>query len=165
LEALIAAQEEAANALRAKVTDALLGFADKGLSIEQKNGKVYVSLEAKLLFPSGSTKIDPEGQKALIDLAKAIENQSELEIVVEGHTDTDKIRSNDIPRDNWELSVLRATAVVKIMEENSEINPKILAASGRSEFHPVDEEDKAKNRRIEIILAPNLNELFEIIEG
>lgn len=165
LEALIAAKDAAAAVLKQKVTDALLGFKDKGLTIEQKNGKVYVSLEAKLLFPSGSTKIDPSGQQALVDLAKAIEDQADLDIIVEGHTDTDKIRSKDIPRDNWELSVLRATAVVKIMKENSDIDPSILSAAGRSEFHPIDPEDKAKNRRIEIILSPNLNELFEMIEG
>jgi len=165
LEALIAAKDEAVNSLRKKVSDALLGFQDKGLTVEQKNGKVYVSLEAKLLFPSGSTKINTEGKQALIDLAKAIEDQSDLEIIVEGHTDTDQLRSNNIPRDNWELSVLRSTAVVKIMRENSAIDPKIISAAGRSEFHPIDPDDKAKNRRIEIILSPNLNELFEIIEG
>ena len=123
-----------------------------------------MSLEAKLLFPSGSTSINEEGKKALIDLAKAIENEADLEVIVEGHTDTDKIRSNTIPSDNWELSVLRATAVVKIMVNNSAVEPKILSASGRSEYHPVDEEDKSKNRRIEIILSPNLNELFDLIE-
>jgi chemotaxis protein MotB len=165
LEELIAAKDAAVNALKNTVSEALLGFKDKGLTIEQKNGKVYVSLEAKLLFPSGSTVINEEGKKALIDLAKAIENEADLDIIVEGHTDTDKIKSSDIPRDNWELSVLRATAVVKIMLANSAVSPQILSASGRSEFHPVDEADKARNRRIEIILSPNLNELFQIIEG
>ncbi len=125
----------------------------------------YVSLEAKLLFPSGSTVIDAEGKRALIDLANAIEGQSDMEIIVEGHTDTDALRSTSIPRDNWELSVLRATAVVKIMTENSKVSPLILSASGRSEYHPVDPEDKARNRRIEIIISPNLNELFEIIDN
>lgn len=165
LEDLLAQQEAAANALRDKVTKALLGFKDKGLTIEQRDGKVYVSMEANLLFPSGSTKINEEGKGALIDLAKAIESQADLEIIVEGHTDTDALNSANHPRDNWELSVLRATSVVKIMRENSAIQPTILTASGRSEHHPVDPEDKAKNRRIEIILAPNLGELFDIIEG
>lgn len=165
LEALLAKQQEAANALRDKISQALLGFKDKGLSVEQKNGKVYVSLEAKLLFPSGSTVINKEGEQALVDLAKAIEDQKDMEIIVEGHTDTDAIRSSSIPRDNWELSVLRATSVVKIMTANSSIDPKILAASGRSEYHPIDPDDKARNRRIEIIISPNLNELFQIIEG
>lgn len=165
LEELLAKQEAAANALQSKIQEALLGFKDKGLTVETRNGKVYVSMEAKLLFPSGSTNIDPNGKKALIDLAKAIEDETEMEIIVEGHTDTDALRSNSIPRDNWELSVLRATAVVKIMTENSGIKPVILAASGRSEFHPVDPDDKARNRRIEIIISPNLNELFQIIES
>jgi chemotaxis protein MotB len=164
LEELIAKKDAAVNDLKNRVSEALLGFKDKGLTVEQKNGKVYVSLEAKLLFPSGSTSINEEGKKALIDLAKAIENEADLEVIVEGHTDTDKIRSNTIPSDNWELSVLRATAVVKIMVNNSAVEPKILSASGRSEYHPVDEEDKSKNRRIEIILSPNLNELFDLIE-
>lgn len=164
LEALIAQKDAAVNDLKNRVSDALLGFKDKGLTVEQKNGKVYVSLEAKLLFPSGSTVIDANGEQALIDLAKAIEGEEGLEVIVEGHTDTDKLKSNNVPRDNWELSVLRATAVVKLMMSNSNIKPTILSASGRSEYLPVDPEDKAKNRRIEIILSPNLNELFDLID-
>jgi chemotaxis protein MotB len=165
LEDLLAKQTASANALRDKIQQALLGFKDKGLTVETRNGKVYVSLEAKLLFPSASTVINAEGKQALVDLAKAIEDQADMEIIVEGHTDTDALRSTSIPRDNWELSVLRATAVVKIMTENSSIKPAILAASGRSEFHPVDAEDKARNRRIEVIISPNLNDLFQIIEN
>lgn len=165
LEALLEAQNAAVSSLKDKVTHALLGFEGKGLTIDQRNGKVYVSLEANLLFPSGSTVINAEGKQALMDLAKAIEDQSDLEIIVEGHTDTDKMNSPNIPRDNWELSVLRATSVVKIMTANSALNPKILSASGRSQYIPVDPSDKAKNRRIEIILSPNLDELFQIIGG
>lgn len=165
LEDLLAKQEASANALRDKIQQALLGFKDKGLTVETRNGKVYVSMEAKLLFPSGSTVINDEGRKALIDLAKAIDEESDMEIIVEGHTDTDALRSQSIPHDNWELSVLRATSVVKIMTANSNIQPEILSASGRSEFHPVDPEDKSRNRRIEIIISPNLNELFQIIEN
>lgn len=165
LEDLLAKQTASANALRDKIQQALLGFKDKGLTVETRNGKVYVSLEAKLLFPSASTVINAEGKQALVDLAKAIEDQADMEIIVEGHTDTDALRSTSTPRDNWELSVLRATAVVKIMTENSSIKPAILAASGRSEFHPVDAADKARNRRIEVIISPNLNDLFQIIES
>jgi chemotaxis protein MotB len=165
LEDLLARQEAQANALRDKIQQALLGFKDKGLTVETRNGKVYVSMEAKLLFPSASTVINDEGRKALIDLAKAIESEVDMEIIVEGHTDTDALRSQTIPRDNWELSVLRATAVVKIMMDNSQIKPQILAASGRSEYHPLDPEDKAKNRRIEVIISPNLQDLFQIIEN
>lgn len=164
LEELIAQKDAAVNALREKIQNALLAYKDKGLTVEQKNGKVYVSLEAKLLFPSGSTKVDSKGKAAIVDLAKALEGENELEIVVEGHTDTDALKSSVHPKNNWELSVLRATAVVEIMTENSSIDPKILSAAGRSEYLPVSE-DKAKNRRIEVILTPNLNKLFEIISS
>ncbi len=164
MEELLSRQESALNTLKDKVSKALLGFEGKGLTVEQKNGKVYVSMESKLLFPSGSTAIDPEGKKAIVELAKAIQDQGDLEIIVEGHTDTDQLKSNNIPRDNWELSVLRATAVVKMMTENSSIDPKRLSASGKSEYLPVDPADKARNRRTEIILSPNLDELFQVID-
>lgn len=165
LEDLIAKKDEAVKALKDKVANALLGFKDKGLSVEQKNGKVYVSMEAKLLFPSGSTKIDSEGKKALIELAKVLQDQSDLEVLVEGHTDTDALKSSSHPKNNWELSVLRATAVVEIMLENSTMDKTKITAAGRSEYLPVDPNDKAKNRRIEIILIPNLDELFDIISN
>jgi chemotaxis protein MotB len=165
LEELLSRQESTAKALKDKIASALLGFKDKGLTVEQKNGKVYVNLEAKLLFASGSTKVDQEGKQAIIDLAKALEGQKDLQIIVEGHTDIDKINSSTIPRDNWELSVLRATSVVKIMTENSKVEPIILTAAGRSEFIPVDANDKAKNRRIEVIISPKLDDLFKIIEN
>ena len=139
------------------------GFENKGLTVVEKNGKIYVSLEAKLLFASGSTKVESEGQRALIDLAYVLQEEKDIEIIVEGHTDTDKINSSVHPKSNWELSVLRATAVVQIMLANSSMDPTQLMAAGRSEFMPVDPEDKSKNRRIEIIISPNLNELFEII--
>ncbi|MDG2370424.1 MAG: OmpA family protein [Flavobacteriales bacterium] len=163
LEQLIANKDAMVKALKEKVANALLGFKDKGLTVEQKNGKVYISMEAKLLFGSGSTQVDPEGQKALIELAKILEEQEDLEVLVEGHTDTDKMNSGSHPKDNWELSVLRATSVVKIMLKHSEINPVTITAAGRSEFLPVEVNDKSKNRRIEVILIPKLDELFEII--
>lgn len=164
LEEIIAKKDEAVKALKEKVAKALLGFKDKGLTVEQKNGRVHVSMEAKLLFPSGSTKIDPEGKKALIELAKVLQDQTDLDVLVEGHTDTDALKSSSHPKDNWELSVLRATSVVKIMLENSSIDPKTITAAGRGEYLPISE-DKAKNRRIEIILIPNLDELFEMISN
>ncbi len=165
LEVLIAKKDETVNALKDKVANALLGFADKGLTVEQKNGKVYVSMEAKLLFPSGSTVIDKEGKNALIELAKVLQDQSDLEVLVEGHTDTDALKSSSHPKDNWELSVLRATSVVKIMLDNSKMDNTKITAAGRSEFIPLDPSDKAKNRRIEVILIPNLDELFKIISS
>ena len=165
LEEIIASKDAIVKALKDKVAKAVLGFRDKGLSVIEKDGKVYVSMDAKLLFASGSTKVDSEGIKALKELAKVLEDQEDLEILVEGHTDTDKMRSNSHPVDNWELSVLRATSVVKIMLGNSKMDPTTISASGRSQFIPVDKDDKAKNRRIEVVLIPKLDELFEIINN
>ena len=163
LEEMISRKDQAVKLLEAKIAQALRGFEDKGLTVEERDGKIYVSLEAKLLFASGSTTVEPEGRKAIIQLADAIKGDDDLEIIVEGHTDSDPLTSRAHPKDNWELSVLRATSVVNIMIDNTEINPAILSASGRSKFHPVDEFDKAKNRRIEVIIAPNLDELFQMI--
>lgn len=163
LEQIISDQEKATKALKDKVSAALKGFENKGLTVIEKNGKIYVSLEAKLLFSSGSTVVETEGKKALVDLARVLETEKELEIIVEGHTDTDKLNSSSYPHNNWELSVLRSTSVIEIMLGSSNISPNQLMAAGRSEFIPVDENDKAKNRRIEIIISPNLNALFELI--
>ncbi len=163
LEEAMQRKDEATKLLKTKVANALKGFESQGLSVIQKNGKIYVSMEAKLLFASGKTDVEAQGKKALVELAKVLEAEKELEIIVEGHTDTDKLVSATHPTSNWELSVLRATSVVDIMLLNSKMNPAQLMAAGRSEFHPVDPNDKAKNRRIEIIISPNLNELFEII--
>tara|TARA_B100000768_G_scaffold120053_1_gene111060 strand:+ start:10490 stop:11464 length:975 start_codon:yes stop_codon:yes gene_type:complete len=164
LEGLLAARDAAAEALRSQLAQALLGFADKGLSVEQRDGKVYVSLEAQLLFPSGSTAINANGKQALQDLAAVISQQSNLEIIVEGHTDSDQLRSATIPRNNWELSVLRSTAVIEILN-SSGVSPDVLTAAGRSEYHPLDPNEKARNRRIEVVLAPNLDALFELIRS
>jgi len=163
LEEMIKRKDDAMKTLKTRVSGALKGFENKGLTIVEKNGKIYVSLEAKLLFQSGSTAVETEGKKALVELAKVLETEKDLEIIVEGHTDTDKLTSLAHPKSNWELSVLRATSVVEIMILNSKMNPAQLMAAGRGEFHPVDPKDKAKNRRIEIIISPNLNELFNII--
>lgn len=163
LEELIKRKDDAVMALKTKVSNALKGFENKGLTVVHKNGKIYVSLEAKLLFKTGSVAVEEEGKKALIELAKVLEHEKDIEIIVEGHTDTDKLASPTSPKNNWELSVLRSTSVVDIMIANSKVNPSQLMAAGRSEFHPIDSQDKAKNRRIEIIISPNLNELFDII--
>jgi len=163
LQQIIAQQEEATRLLKEKVTNALKNFETQGLTVEERNGKIYVSLEAKLLFASGSTKVEPNGKSALIELSKVLESEKELEIVVEGHTDTDPLVSSRHPKNNWELSVLRATAVVEILLNNSEMDPIQLMAAGRSEYHPVDPNNKAKNRRIEIIISPNLDALYDLI--
>lgn len=165
LEEMFSRQEAATRELKAKVANALKGFENKGLTVVEKNGKIYVSLEAKLLFASGSTAVSAEGQKALVELAKVLETEKELEIIVEGHTDTDALKSTSHPKNNWELSVLRSTSVIEIMLAKSKMDPKQLMAAGRSEYIPVDPNDKAKNRRIEIIISPNLNELYELISN
>ena len=165
LDSLLQAQRSASEMLKAKLEAALLNYKNKGISVREENGKVYVSMEAQLLFPSGKTDINPDGKAAIIQLAKIIQDENDLNITVEGHTDTDKINSAGlIPRDNWELSVLRSTEVIKLITSNSTIDPTQLSASGRSEYHPLDAEDKARNRRIEIILEPNLKELYNIIK-
>jgi len=163
LQEIIKQQEEATRLLKEKVAHALKNFESQGLTVEERNGKIYVSLEAKLLFASGSTKVEPNGKSALIELAKVLQDEKELEIIVEGHTDVDPLRSSSHPKNNWELSVLRATSVIDILLNNSEMDPKQLMAAGRSEFHPVDPNNKAKNRRIEIIISPNLDALYELI--
>lgn len=163
LEELINRKDRAINEIKDRVLNALKPYEDSGLTVEEKDGKLYVSLEAKLLFASGSTKVEGEGKNAIIDLAKILENEKDIDIIVEGHTDTDVLRSSVSPKNNWELSVLRATSVVQIMLGNSEMSPRMIQAAGRSEYYPVDESDKSKNRRIEIIVAPDLKGLFELI--
>lgn len=163
LEEIIARKDEAVKSLKAKVSSALRGFENKGLVVHEKDGKVYVSLDAKLLFNSGSTVVEPQGKTALIELARVLEKEKDLEVIVEGHTDTDRLNASVHPKSNWELSVLRATAVVEIMIKNSTVNPRMLMAAGRSEYYPVDIMDKAKNRRIEVIISPDLTALYDLI--
>lgn len=163
LEEIIAKKDAAVLALKEKIANALLGYKDKGLTVEEKNGKIYVSMEAKLLFASGKIDVAPNGKVALIDLAKVLETQKDIEIIVEGHTDSDPLNGTNHPKDNWELSVLRATSVTKILIENSNMDPTMVMAAGRSDFFPVNKLDKSKNRRIEIVITPDLNALFELI--
>ncbi|MDG1914526.1 MAG: OmpA family protein [Crocinitomix sp.] len=165
LESMLKNKEEASRLLRDKIASALRGFTGKGISVVERDGKIYVSMEAQLLFASGKTAVNSEGERAIVDLAAVLESQKDIDILVEGHTDVDALRSGSHPKDNWELSVLRATSVVKIMLDNSTMDPTSISASGRSEFHPVDPDDKAKNRRIEIIITPDLSELFELISN
>lgn len=165
LESMLKNKEEASRLLKDKIASALRGFTDKGITVVERNGKIYVSMEAQLLFASGKTAVNSEGERAIVDLAVVLESQKDIDILVEGHTDVDALRSGSHPKDNWELSVLRATSVVKIMLDNSTMDPTAISASGRSEFHPVDPDEKAKNRRIEIIITPDLSELFELISN
>ena len=164
LTRLLEAQKSAGEALKTKLNDALFAFRNRGLEVEERDGKVYVRLASKLLFASGSTAIDPEGRNALIGLARAIEGETGFEIVVEGHTDDVAFNSSTSPKNNWELSVLRSTAVVEVLTANSGLDPAQLSAAGRSEFHPRDPEDRNRNRRIEVVLSPKLDGLYDLLE-
>ena len=164
LTRMLESQKSAGEALKAKLNDALFAFRNRGLEVEERDGKVYVRLASKLLFASGSTAIDPEGRDALIGLARAIEGETGFEIVVEGHTDDVAFNSPTSPKNNWELSVLRSTAVVEVLTANSGLDPAQLTAAGRSEFHPRDPEDRNRNRRIEVVLSPKLDGLYDLLE-
>ena len=167
LERLISDKEKAVEELKKRVTDALLNFQENDLSVEVKNGKVYVSLAEKLLFNSGSTKVDAKGEGALKQLANALSGNTDINIMVEGHTDDVPISRSSQYNDNWDLSVMRATSIVRILVNNG-VSPDLITASGRGEFSPVAEntiaENKALNRRTEIILTPKLDELFQLLE-
>ena len=163
LQKELATKDAAMKSLKDRVTAALSGFEGKGLTVTQKDGKIYVNLDNKLLFKSGSTTVEGEGKQALTNLAKAVENEKDLSILVEGHTDTDKILPGGTMKDNWDLSVLRATSVVRILQETSRVDPTRVTAGGRGEYVPVDPTDKAKNRRIEVILSPDLEALYKLV--
>ena len=167
LESVLARKDSTVNALRIKVADALLGYQDNGLNVDVRNGKVYVSLEERLLFESGSTVVDAKGVDALKKLAKVLEKETDISVMIEGHTDNVPIKSAVI-KDNWDLSVLRATSIVRILTQNSKADPKMFTVAGRGEYVPVDPantaEARKKNRRTEIILTPQLDELFRILE-
>ncbi len=167
VEDILNKREAASQQLKDKLENALLGFAKSGLTVEMRNGKVYVSLTDKLLFPSGSIVIDERGKQALTGLAEVLMQQPEINIAVEGHTDTQKITSLGQIKDNWDLSVLRATSVVRYLTEISKIESIRMTATGRGEFQPLASnataEDRSKNRRIEIVLSPKLDELYDLI--
>lgn len=168
LQSILDRKDSVVNALKNKVSEALLGFKDKGLTVEQKNGKVYVSLEERLLFASGSTVVDPKGQEALKQLSKVLETNPDINIMVEGHTDDVPMKGAGDMKDNWDLSVMRATSVVKILLGGTTVDPNRIAASGRGEYLPIDPaktaDSRKKNRRTEIILSPKLDELLKILE-
>jgi len=160
----LAAKDAAMRSLKDRLSSALIGFEGKGLTVEQRNGRIYVSMDNKLLFPSGSYAVDAKGKELIGKLAKAIENEKDLNVLVEGHTDTDKVQGGGALKDNWDLSVMRATSVVRLIQETSRMDPLRITAAGRGEYVPVDPNDKAKNRRIEIILAPDLKELYNLVK-
>lgn len=167
LEAELQERDENVKKLRASVANALTGFTGKDLSVTVKDGKVYVSLEEQLLFKTGSTTVDPKGVDALKKLAKALENQKDLTVLIEGHTDDVDVLGGTTYKDNWDLSVLRATSIVRILQQNSKLSPEKIVASGRGEYLPIEKAKtaaaRAKNRRTEIILTPDLDQLYKII--
>jgi chemotaxis protein MotB len=169
VEQVLQEQESILVALRQKVSDALLGFENQGLTISRRNGKVYVSLDEKLLFKSGSTSVDPKGVSALKNLSKVLEQNPDINVMIEGHTDDVPVLAGSSYKDNWDLSVLRATTIVRILLESSTINPQRLTTAGRSQYQPVDaantDDARQKNRRTEIILSPKLDELYKIIDN
>ncbi len=168
VEEILRKRDEATNALKDKLQKALLGFTENGLTVEVKNGKVYVSLTDKLLFNTGSIVIDDKGKQALQELAKVLNTQSEINIAVEGHTDNQKVGNLGQIKDNWDLSVLRATSVVRYLKELQAITPERLTATGKGEYQPIElgntAEARSKNRRIEIVLSPKLDELYNLIK-
>lgn len=167
VEDAMARRDDAVKALRDKLQKALLGFNKSGLSVNIKDGKVYVSLTDKLLFASGSIEIDSKGKDALTELAKVLQTQPDINILVEGHTDNMKVTNLGQIKDNWDLSVLRSSAVVRFLVEEQKLDEKRVTASGRGEVVPVDKmntaEARSKNRRIEIILTPKLDELYNLL--
>ena len=168
LEAIINRKDSMVTALKQKISKALIGLEGDGLTIEQRNGKVYISLEEDLLFASGKYEINQTGKQALDKLSDALSYQKDLEILVEGHTDSIPLSGRGLVKDNWDLSVMRATSVVKRLTSNTNLDPTQLIAAGRSEFVPISSnltsEGRGENRRIEMILSPNLDDLFKLLE-
>jgi chemotaxis protein MotB len=167
LENMIASKDAAMTKLKDAISKALTNFEGKGLTVEQRNGNVYVSMENKLLFQSGSWAVGSQGKQAVKQLGEVLAENPEIAILIEGHTDDVPYKGNNQLSGNWDLSTKRATAIVNILRENAAIQPENLTAAGRGEFAPIagndSEEGKAKNRRIEVILTPKLDEISKLL--
>ena len=165
---MINAQNEKVRKLLSSVKDALLGFSSDELTVREKDGKVYVAMSDKLLFQSGSARLDKRGEEALGKLAEVLNKQTDIDVFIEGHTDNKPINTVQF-KDNWDLSVIRATSVVRILIKNYNVNPLQIQPSGRGEYMPVDDnetaEGRSKNRRTEIIMAPKLDKLFQMLQS
>lgn len=168
MERLMSEKDRVLEDLRNKVADALIGFDGQGLTVTRKDGRVYVSMDEKLLFKSGSTQVDPNGVKALKQLSVVLGNNPDINIMVEGHTDDVPFRKGSSIKDNWDLSVMRATSIVRIILEGSNVSATRITVAGRGEYYPVDTastpEARRKNRRTEIILSPDFSEVFRILD-
>lgn len=169
LNRILSEKDNALKQLKEKVSAALSGFEGNGLTVTNKNGKIYVSLDEKLLFQSGKWNVDDKGKSALQKLAEVLAEHKDVQINVEGHTDDVAYNGSGNILDNWDLSTKRATSVVRILLQNKNIEPRRISASGRGEFEPIDNsktaEARQKNRRIEIILSPNLDEIMQILNN
>jgi chemotaxis protein MotB len=167
LQGVLDAMQNKMRELKQKISDALTGFAGKGLTVHTKNGKVYVSVDEKLLFASGKWEVGAAGRDALAQIGSALANNPDIQILVEGHTDNVPLKGRGEVKDNWDLSVMRATSIVKILLENPNVSPAQVEAGGRGEFSPVVEnsssENRAKNRRSDIIITPKLDELYKML--
>ncbi|HEY9186197.1 MAG TPA: OmpA family protein [Salegentibacter sp.] len=167
LEELIAAKDAKMNALKEAISKALTNFEGKGLSVEQRDGKVYVSMENKLLFSSGSWAVNTEGRKAVQQLGQVLAQNPDIAVLIEGHTDDVPYGGSGALKDNWDLSTKRATSIVQILRENQNIDPQNLTAAGRGEHAPIatneSAEGRSKNRRIEVILTPKLDEVTKLL--
>ena len=167
LENVIASKDAAMHKLKDAISKALTNFEGKGLTVEQRNGKVYISMENKLLFESGSWYVGAQGKQAVKQLGSVLAENPEISVLIEGHTDNVPYKGNAQLSGNWDLSAKRATAIVNILRENDAINPENLTAAGRGEFAPIAANDtaegKAKNRRIEVILTPKLDEISKLL--
>ncbi len=166
LQALLDQQKQAAEALRSKIAEALKGFTSSELTIKMKNGKVYISMQESLLFPSGSAVVNPKGKEALSKVAEVLNTSADININIEGHTDSIPIRTAKFA-DNWELSTARATSIAHVLIDDYKVTPAKLVASGRSQYDPIapnsTPEGRGQNRRTEIILEPRLNELMKLM--
>lgn len=166
LRKLLQQQREAVEGLRKKMSDALVGFNSNELQVFVKNGRVYVSLQENLLFPSGSAVVNPKGKQALGTLAQVLNSNPDINVVVEGHTDSVPIHGKF--HDNWDLSTARANAIARILIDNYQVDPTRITASGKSKYEPIDTNDTAEgrqhNRRTEIILAPKLDQLMQLLQ-
>ncbi len=167
LENVIAAKDAKMNQLKDAISKALTNFEGKGLTVEQRDGKVYVSMENKLLFSSGSWAVGTEGKKAVNQLGSVLADNPDIAVLIEGHTDNVPYAGTGQVKGNWDLSTKRATAIVQILRDNKNINPENLTAAGRGEFAPIGSnetsEGKSKNRRIEVILTPKLDEISKLL--
>lgn len=167
LQDMINAQNAKVQKLLSSVKEALLGFSSDELTVREKDGKVYVAMSDKLLFESGSANVDKRGKEALAKLAEVLNKQTDIDVYIEGHTDSKPISTARF-KDNWDLSVIRATSVVRILTKDYGVNPLQIQPSGRGEFMPVDNnetaEGRSKNRRTEIIMAPKLDKLFQMLQ-